>query len=436
MAKIDIRGELEHRKYRVTNKVFYFVYKFLMGFPALKYNAHYDRVYDVRKFKGPCFVIFNHLSRIDHMYVMRACYPKRLNMLAGYSEFFRSHLHFLFKLNNVLPKKNYSRDITGTKAIMSIIKQGGSVTFAPEGLATNDGQNKPIVPGTGGMLKKIGVPVFFCELRGQYLQNTKVCLDVRTGATYATTKLLFSAADLKNLSVEEIDAKINEAFRHDEYAWQKEKHIKWKMHGNAAKRLEDLLYRCPECKTYFSTVGSGDKLTCKHCGFTVTIDDYYDLHAEGGKTLPFETHTDWVNWQRMEIIKEIRKDPEYSYSERVRIGRLPNDRYLKGLKTSDIVGEGRLTIDHTGMHYRDDKDDALNFDLGYDKLYTLITEVDSSYFNLYIDGEYTDIFPLENHSSLMITALVEEMHRLHVNIYKNFPWYDYMYEGLDETEKQ
>ena len=430
--KTDIRGDLQKRKYKVTNKLFYWVYKTLMSFPAYEYHAKFVREDDVSKCKGPCFVIFNHLSRIDHYYVMRACYPKRLNMLAGYSEFFRSHLHFLFKLNNVLPKKNYSRDVLGTKAMLSIIKQGGSVTFAPEGLASNDGMNKPIVPGTGGLLKKIGVPVYFCQLRGQYLQNTKVCLDVRSGKTFATTKLLFSAEDLKNMSVEEIDLKINTAFRHDEYAWQKEQHIKWRTKGQSCKNLEGLLYRCPKCGKYFTMVGEGDIIRCKNCGNGATVDEYYDFHPFSEDCVLFETQSEWARWQRMQIIKEIRRDPDYSYAERVKIGRLPNDRYMKDLKTSEVVGEGILSVDHSGMHYVDDNNENLNFSLDYTQLYTLITEVDSSFFNLYVEGEYTDVFPQENHSALMITVLVEEMHRLHVNYYKNFPWNDYMYENLDD----
>ncbi|MBQ7643307.1 MAG: 1-acyl-sn-glycerol-3-phosphate acyltransferase [Clostridia bacterium] len=429
MKKLDIRGDLVKRKYHVTNKFFYWLYHTLMKVPARKYNAHYIKQDDVSKCKGPCFVIFNHLSRIDHMYVMQAAYPKRLNMVAGYCEFFRSHLHTVFKLNNVLPKKNYCRDINGMKAIMSIIKQGGSVTFAPEALATNDGMNKPIVPGTGGMLKKFGVPVYFCELRGEYLQNTKVCLDVRSGETYATMKLLFSADDLKKLTTEEIDMKINEAFRHDEYAWQKEKHVKWKTNGRMCEKLEGLLYRCPKCGTYFEMIGEGDKIRCKKCGNGAVVDDYYDFHPFDDTCVIPATQSDWVNEQRIDIIRAIRKDPEYKFVEKVKIGRLPNDHYLTDLKTSEVVGEGVLTVDHSGMHYRDDKDEKLNFDLDYNQVYTLITELDSSYFNLFVDGEYTDVFP-ERHSSLMLTVLVEEMHRLHVNYYKNFPWNDYMYENL------
>lgn len=432
MKKRNLKGELADRNYKITNRFFYWIYKFVMSIKAKEYNAQFERTDDVSKCKGPCVVIFNHLSRIDHYYVMRSTYPKRLNMIAGYNEFFRSHLHFAFKLNNVIPKKAYIQDINGIKAIMQVIKKGGSITFAPEGLATNDGMNKPIVPGTGGMLKKFGLPVYVCELRGQYLQNTKVCLDVRSGATFARTYLLFSPDDLKALSVQEIDDKINLAFKHDEYAWQKEKHIKWNMAGKSCYHLEDLLYRCPKCREYFSMKGEGDRIECLKCGNGATVDEYYDFHPLADDCKLFDTQSEWVLWQRRQIIKEIRADENFSYVERVKIGKIPDDHYLTDLKTSEIVGEGVLTVDHNGMSYVDDKNEKLNFFLGYDKLYTMITELDSGYVDLFVNGEYTDIFPQERRSALYILALVEEMHRLHVNYYKNFPWMNYLYEDLDK----
>ena len=66
----------------------------------------------------------------------------------------------------------------------------------------------------------------------------------------------------------------------------------------------------------------------------------------------------------------------------------------------------------------------------YKNLYTLITEVDSSYFNLYIKGEYFDVFP-KNQTVGKFTLLVEEMHRLHVNFYKNFKWNEHLYDGFE-----
>ncbi|MBO4262638.1 MAG: hypothetical protein J5903_02505, partial [Clostridia bacterium] len=406
---------------------YYWVYYTLMKFVGRKYNAKYEIIDDVNDCEGPCFVIFNHLSRIDHKYILDITYPKRINMLAGYSEFFRSHLHTVFKMNNILPKKQYINDLTGTKAILSIIRQGGSVAFAPEGLATNDGTNKPIVPHTGHLLKKCGIPVYFVKLRGQYLQNTKHCLDERYGETFASISLLFSPDALAKLSVEEIDAKINEAFRHDEYAWQKEKHIKWTTNGRICHRLEDILYRCPRCNEEFVTEGKGNEFVCKACGNGATVDEYYDFHKFDDDCVIPDTVTDWVTEERMAIIREIRNDENYTFTERVKVGMLPKSRYLKDKKTSEIVGEGLLTIDHTGMRYVDDNDEKQNFFMDYNELYTVITELDSSYFNLYHDGEYRDVFP-ERKSTIKISMLIEEMHRLHVNRYKNFPWNDFMYK--------
>ena len=425
MKKLDIRGELQRRKFKQTNRFFYWIYRTVMKIVGKKYHAHYEVIDDINKCDGPCFVIFNHLSRIDHMYVMEICYPRRVNILAGYCEFFRSHLHFAFKHNNVIPKKNYASDLISTKGILSIIKQGGCVAFAPEGLASNDGTNKPIVPHTGHLLKKCKVPVYFVELRGQYLQNTKVCLDERYGETYAKLSLLFSKDDLEKLSVDEIDDKINNAFRHDEYAWQKEKHIKWDMRGRACHHLNELLYRCPKCGSEFMMDAHDDVIKCTNCGNGATVDEYYDFHPFEGSVIP-ETPSKWAVEERIAIIKEIRKDENYRFEEKVKIGRLPNDHYVKDKKTSEIVSEGTLVIDHNGVHYTGSDNHDYDFNLDYNQIYTVITEVDSSYINFFVDGEYTDVFP-ERPSSIKMSMLIEEMHRLHVNFYKNFEWNDYMY---------
>ena len=112
MNKLTLQEKLAKRKYHRTNWFFCWIYKFIMiNIISKKYNIHYD-IQDKIKTKGPAIIVFNHLSRIDHAYVLGATYPRQFNMVAGYSEFFRSHLHFAFKLNNVLPKKNPSNGIS------------------------------------------------------------------------------------------------------------------------------------------------------------------------------------------------------------------------------------------------------------------------------------------------------------------------------------
>lgn len=432
--KQTLQQEVARRKFKKTWWPFYFIYYVVMHcFVGKKYKPHYEIVDDINDCKSGCFLIWNHLSRLDHINAMSVCWPRRMNMVAAYNEFFRSHLHWAFKKNNVIPKKQYTNDLQTIKGMGSILKQNGVVAFAPEGLASNYGTNQPIVPGTGRLLKHYKVPVYFMELRGQYLTNHKTCLDERKGATYAKLTLMFSVEDLERLTEQEIEDKINLAFKHDEYEWQKEKHIKWKTNGRILHNMHDICFRCPKCGKE-TMVAEGNKIECTSCGNGATMDDYYEFHPYENAVIP-ESPSKWVLWEREQIIKEIREDPNYTFTEHVKVGMIPKDHLIKDYKTSEFVSEGELTIDHSGMHYQGIKLDGTphTFDVSYKVLYTLITMLDISYVNLYINGEYHDIFP-SHHTGGKMLLLVEEMHRLHVNYWKNFPWMDYLYEPYKQEE--
>ena len=432
MAKKSISEKLAKRKYCSPHWLVSFIYKTVMwDMVAKKYNPTIKIIDDVNDCKTGCFVIFNHLSRIDHAYILGATYPRRTNMMAANNEFYRSKFSWIFALNKVIPKKQYTADTLPIRAVSKVIKQGGCVTFAPEGLASDFGGNKPIVPGTSKMFKHFKVPVYFCRLNGQYLQNTKVCLDERYGQTFATMQLLFTPEDIAKYSVEEMDDIINEKFISDEYKWNKEKGIKWKTNGRICERLEDLCYKCPKCGKEFTMKGEGNKITCSACGNGATMDDYYQFHPYENAVIP-ESPLEWSENQRMDIINEIRANPDYRFEDDCKIGCLDEYKLIKGkTSTSFIVGEGKIWIDHSGLHYKGTKNgQPFEFHANYKQLYTFITEVDMSYFNFYLDNEYYDIFP-KHQTVWKFYLLVEEMHRYHVNFYKNFKWKDYMYEGKE-----
>ncbi len=429
--KLTISKKLAKRKYRPAPKFIHAIYKTIMvDIIGRKYKPNFKIIDDVNDCKGPCFVVFNHLSRIDHLYVMGACYPRVTNMMAGCSEFYRKKFSFVFGLSKVIPKKNYSADLISIHGVSEVIKRGGCVTFSPEGLASDFGENKPVVPGTSKMFKHFKVPVYFCHLEGQFLQNTKVCLDERLGKTYATMSLLFSKEDVEKLSVEEMDDIMNEKFRRNEYAWNREKKIKWDTKGRICHRLEDYCYKCYKCGQEFTMKGEGNKIECLNCGNGATMDDYYVFHPYKDAVIP-EDPCVWAQQERIDIIKEIRENPDYYFEDECQIGNLDEYKLIGNNKTSFIVGEGKIRIDHQGMHYKGTRNgEPYEFSVGYKNLYTLITEVDSSYFNFYLKGEYFDVFP--KHQTVgKIILLVEEMHRYHINFYKNFKWNDYMYEGLE-----
>ena len=109
--KLTIAKKLSKRKYRPAPRLVAGFYKMVMvDIIGRKYKPHFNIIDSVSDCDGPCFVIFNHLSRIDHLYVLGSTYPRITNMMAGCSEFYRKKFSFVFGLNKVIPKKNYYSD--------------------------------------------------------------------------------------------------------------------------------------------------------------------------------------------------------------------------------------------------------------------------------------------------------------------------------------
>ena len=431
--------EVSKRKYHQPNWFWYGIYYLVGRTPLLGGKYHPKYQIDDKIGKGPAFIIWNHQSRRDHTFICRTAWPRRVNIVCEYNEFFRGHLHWVLKMNQILPKKPFcNNDLAGIRAMTSIIKQGGVVALSPEGNSSNFGNNQPIVPGTGKFLKHFGVPVYCCDIRGSYLTNNKISEEDRIGKVFVRQYLLFSKEDLANMSIEEIDDKINLTFKMDDYEFNKTARIKYKpkKNGSMTTNLEDMCYRCPKCHEEFKMVTSKNKIECKACGNGATMDEYYDFHPFNDECVIPESPLKWNLMERKQIIDDIRKDPNYSFSFKVKTGGLPKDHYLKGKSTSEPTGEGMVTIDHQGFHFRGHKLDGseYNIDLDYKTLYTFNIPTDLTYFAIYVKEEYVEFNP-EERVVVKALLLTEEMHRLHVNYFKNFPWFNYLYEDKKNNER-
>lgn len=259
-----------------------------------------------------------------------------------------------------------------------------------------------------------------------------MCLDERYGDTYATLKLMFTPEDLEKLTPIEIEDKINLAFKHDEYDWQKEKKIKWVNKGGMAKNLDTLLYKCPKCGSELKMNVNYNTIWCSECGNKAEINDYYEFVPTDGSTFPY-TPSKWVEWERVNVIKEIRENPNYEFTEEVDFGIIPDYKWLKDKKTTEIVGSGKIVINHEGVHYLGTKDGKeFNFSFDYKTVFSPAIVTDTTHFGWYLDGEWVEFYPKRPGANGKILLLVEEMHRLHVNTWKNFPWNDWMYKDYEK----
>lgn len=424
MAKLTIEQELHQRKIGKPN----FIYNFLGDIWKLmftkKYGIHAHDLVNLKKKRGPYILVCNHASRLDYMYVGIPLLPSRLNFVAGYNEFFRSHLKGVFKILKVIPKKNFTADVYTIRQIIRVLRKGGKIAIFPEGMSSISGANQPVAIGTGKFIKHCKVPVFSCLIKGGYLTSTKYCLDERPGYVDVTFDQLFTPEEITQLTPEEIEDKINKALYHDDYAWNKiEKHV-YKTKGEIAKNLTDLLFICPKCKKEFTMQSMGNTVICQSCHNSIVIDDTYEMHKGSEDSVVPNTQTEWFEMQR-QLIKEEVKKPDFILTEEVELGILPEYKPLTNLATSNIVGKGIITLDSSGLTYKGTKNnESFIFHIDTKDLPTYGMCTDLSRFYTFFQGTFYEFYP-QNRCVEKWFLATEEMHRL-----KGGKWQDFKFDKV------
>ena len=419
MKKDTVAKKIHKRRIKSPN----FIYGILGGvwkaFMYKKYNVTYTFKHDFRKEEGPYILISNHASRLDYIFTGVPMLPARMNYVAGYNEFHRSHLAGVFKLLKVIPKKNFVPDIYTIKEVSRVLKSGGRICIFPEGMSSISGANQPVAVGTGMFLKRYKIPVYYAIIRGGYLTSPKYNLKDRLGKVEVEFDRLFTPEQLEPLTPEEVEDIVNLALYHDDYRWNKEKGYHYDIGDRGAEHLEDLLFWCPRCGKQHEMASEGNKLYCKACGNGMTLADTYEMTPLDESCVIPETQTDWFNRQREVIRAEVQAE-DFILSTKVKLGMLPEDRLLKDQATSEIVGEGTLTLDRSGLTYEGVKNgEDFRFRIEPKNLPTYGMCTDVSRFYTFYKGDFVEFYPEENLVEKFFLA-TEEIHRLCGGLWQDF----------------
>lgn len=384
-----------------------------------KYGMHVTYKDDVRKEKRPHIMISNHTSRMDYIFTGTPILPNTYNFVAGYNEFFRSHLKGVFSLLQIIPKKNFTPDFYTIKEVSRIIKNGGNVAIYPEGMNSISGANQPVAIGTGKFLKHFKVPVYYSYIQGGHLTCPKYTLDEKPGRVDVTICKMFEVEDLERLSAEQIEDILNDKLYQDDYKWNKIHKYKYKTNGKAADGLHTLLFWCPKCGKQLTMTSEGNVIKCTSCGNGATVDETYAMTPLNSDCVIPETQTTWFNMQRDVIKKEV-SDPNFSYTIDVKLGELPDYEPLKDQKTSEIVGEGKLTVDLSGMTYDGTRNgEHYTFHLNSSEVPTMGMCTDISRFYTFVNGKFTEFYPTTPCTEKFFLS-VEEVHRANGGKWQDF----------------
>ena len=289
----------------------------------------------------PCLILMNHSSFTDMKLAFGIFYPKPLGIVTSVDAM-SGILGVLMRFLGCTPTHKYVTDISLIRDIEYMLKTNKtSVLMYPEAGYSFDGRTTALPRKLGVLMKRLGVPVVTVITQGAFARDPLYnMLQIRDVKVSAHVKCLATAQEIKEKSVAELDALLDEAFSFDNFAWQRDNKVSIDVPFRA-DGLHRILYKCPHCGGENKMEGKGIHLTCQACGKRWEMDEYGQLAADQGET-EFSHIPDWYTWQRECVRKEL-EDGTYLLDTDVDIAVQVN---LKGVC---MIGPGHLTHDLNGF---------------------------------------------------------------------------------------
>ena len=311
------------------------------SFPVLLFEKHKLEKVNCKGLKKPYIVLSNHASFIDFQVNVKATFPNRSHWVISIEEFIGRE--WLFRAIGGIPKRKFTQGSVMVKHILTALRKNKKiVTIYPEARFSLAGINEDIGKALGKLVKMADVPVVVLNQNGNFLRspqwNKRPYRKVPLEATFTCVANL---EEVRTLSADEIQERIEKAFVYDDYKWQLDNKIEIKS-KKRAHNLHKILYQCPVCKKEFVMNSKDTKIWCEHCNKEWEMDYYGQLHCLNGE----ETFThvpDWYRWERENVKQEVLSG-KYYFEDEARIDELVSSKI--GFET---VGQVKMVHDYNGI---------------------------------------------------------------------------------------
>lgn len=310
----------------------------LLSFPAV--ISHKNRLTKVNMegIKPPYLLLCNHNAFMDFKVAMKGIFPHGANFVVAIDGFLKRE--WLLRFIGCICKRKFTNDLSLIRQLKRVIDRGDIAAIYPEARYSLCGTTAVLPPSLGKLCKLLKAPVVVLTCHGHHVNSPFWALpDRKVKGTEATMTCLYTADQVKELSHGELTRGIEEAFKYDDFAWQKEKGIRI-TYKKRAEGLHKVLYQCPSCRTEYRMSSSGTVLRCDACGKEWEMDEFSELHARSGET-EFAHIPDWYEWERMNVRREVQAGT-YGITLPCHVDSLPNPkRYIdigKATPTHNMAG--------------------------------------------------------------------------------------------------
>ena len=329
-----------HKKPVKPNIFFRTLIRVLSAKDLIPIKFTYTKVDMERAGKGPYLILMNHSCFLDMEIASALFYPMPYGIVTTSDGFVGKD--WLMRQIGCIPTQKFVSDLTLVRDMDYMLKKNNtSVLMFPEAGYSLDGRATPLPRKMGGLLKLLKVPVIGVHVDGAFLRTPLYnALKSRKVPVHAEVKCLLTPEEIREKSVEELDAILDELFTFDHFQWQKENNIRIDS-PDRAHGLERIAYKCTHCGAEGQMKGEGEHLTCNACGKKWYMTDLGELQALDGNT-EISHIPAWFEWQRDCVRREL-EEGTYSLQTDVEIAMLVDHKKIY------LVGEGHLSHTNEGF---------------------------------------------------------------------------------------
>lgn len=364
-AYADANKSTARKKVRKPNGFVLFLLYFAFKFYFFLCGVRVKAVNKIGAPKTPAIILCNHGSFIDFIYAAALLRKYKPNFVVARLYFYDKRLSRLLRTVGGFPKSMFAIDPESTKNCIRVLNDGGVLAMMPEARLSTAGRFEDIQKGTYSFIKKTGVPVYTIKFNGDYFADPKWGKGFRRGAVVeAEMDILYTAEEIAQLSLEQIQKGVEERLYYDEFEWLAERpNIKYRAR-RMAEGLENILTVCPVCGQKHTITTEKYKIFCEKCGYLTSLDNRYSFTGD----FRFDNLAQWYDWQKALLQKEISENKDFALFSPVSL-RLPS----KGKGLTRSAGQGVCTLSRSGLQYCGTKDgETVELSFSIESIYRLL----------------------------------------------------------------
>jgi 1-acyl-sn-glycerol-3-phosphate acyltransferase len=245
----------------------------------------------------PFILMSDHSNRLD-AYVLGALTGTTIRYMANLEGVPRTKAA-LALLVGAYGRRKGSSDIAALRETFALSRSGEAIGIFPEGDRSWDGSTLPLRPGSGKLVRRLGVPLVLARQKGNYLAHPRWADHPRRGR-WSVEFSVFDADELARMSDALVDSIISAVLTKNEIKDADREGRTFEC-DRSAEGIGRLLWRCPVCGRVDGIRGAGNLVFCTLCGSRWELDANCRITALNA---PLSLHRaviadlkDWHDWQ-------------------------------------------------------------------------------------------------------------------------------------------